>query len=118
MSNRHNTYEKNISVIVTTYFLSGINLIVAGSISSTTLGERYRFELILIGVMMLVMVLISLIDKRKEMRGRLQVIGGYILHFVICCLLSFIHSFWWLVVYVFQILLCFFARIILKHSCK
>lgn len=111
---QHPFLVANIRVILMGYFLSGINLVMAGITCATRLDGSLNVKLILLGVIMLLMVPISLWDNRKEMRGRLVSILVCIMHFAICCLLSFVCSFEWLIIYVCEVLLCSFVIIVFR----
>lgn len=115
-ANRKNTPHliENTAVIILSYVFSGVNLIYAGFHSIETIDGSLPKYLIFVGVVMLLMVPISVLDNRREMRGKLAAILGCSMNLAICFMLSFFSSFWWMAVYVCEVLVCFFASIIAR----
>lgn len=115
-ANHRNTPHliEKTAIILLSYLFSGVNTICTGAYFLKTTGEVFYKYLILFGVVMLIMVPVSILDNRRKMRGKLAAILGGIMHLAICLTLSLAFSFWWIVVYGCEVLLCFLAIIIAK----
>ena len=106
---------ENTIIIVLAYCFSGFNLVAAGLHASGLHVDRY---LIMGGVAMLLMVPVSILDDRKEMRGMLYTLGCCIIHLAICVVLSVAFSFWWMVAYGCEVLLGFIIVVMMKKLSK
>lgn len=99
--------RENILIIFLAYLFSGLNWIVAGCFFDRAVDiARYRYDIFL-GAILLVTALVIFFDRRKEMCGMLATVLASILHFIFCIMLSFTFSFWWMVVYVCEVVLGF-----------
>ena len=111
-ANRRNTphfIEKTI-ILVLAYAFMAANLISAGILSVREGNDSTQYGwLFLLGGVMAFMTPLQIFDTRKEMRGTFAVVGASILHFVVCAILTYLGSLWWLAVYGGQVLLCAFV---------
>jgi len=78
------------------YGFTGINFIIAGMVVG--LHSRYFFSCIIIAITMFSMVLVSLFDERKEMRGKFNAIVCGIMHFCTSIFIAYVHSLWSLLI--------------------
>ena len=86
------------------YFLSSINIFISGVLSGKESGMQID---ILLGIVLMLMVPISIFDRKRENRGTIATIGACIIHLTFCVMLSCLLSPWWMAVYVGEILLGF-----------
>lgn len=96
--------NNKLITIILAYCFTGINLIVSGLLN------RNDYYLIGIGIIMLMMIPITIFDKREEMRGTLYTVFMIVLHFIFCFAISLIlSSYWWLCIYIKETVLgvCF-----------
>lgn len=99
-----------LTVILASYFFSGINLILAGCFASS----EYSSYLFIVGALLLVMTLVSVFDDRKEMRTRFYAIVCSTMHLGFCVALSILFSFWWIVVYICEAIFGAVVTIVVK----
>lgn len=104
----------NAIIIALSYLESGINLIIAGFNLNKNAEDTHSKHLVVVGVIMLAMVFISILDNRKEMRGKFAVVSSCIAHLAFCGMLTFFYSFWWMCIYVIEVLFCVCIIIITK----
>ena len=99
-----------LTVIFESYFFSSVNLIIAGFFSPSKLSSYF----FILGAILFIRGLMSIFDDRKGMRTRFYAIAGTTMSFGICVMLAFVLSFWWMLVYVLEAILCLVVTIIIK----
>ncbi len=98
--------NRSCIAIAFSYAAIGLNQIVVGILARETIDAPLFGSFIILGVVMLVMVPISLLDSRKEMRGPFYLALMGIVHLVDCIFLSCEFSPWWMAVYGAEAALC------------
>ncbi len=96
------TILKNVILITLVYALLGFNFILGGLFMTQT-DKELSYSFIALGVVMLIMVPISIIDKRKEMRSNAYVIGCMFVYLFCCCMLCLIVPLWLIPIYIGEI---------------
>ncbi len=100
---------KYILFICLSYGFTGINLIIFSVVEG--LHSKFFTHSVVIAVIMLCMIPVSLLDNRKEMRGKLNAIMCGVIHFVMSICISCIHSFWlFMVLYVLEFVVSLIAN--------
>lgn len=85
--------QENILLICLSYGFTGVNFIISSIFENNLNDAHYKMSIIL-GIVMLCMVPISYFDTRKEMRGKLNVIGCCVMHFALSLWISWLHLSW------------------------
>lgn len=98
--------NRSCIAIAFSYAAIGLNQIAAGILARGMQDAPLFGCFIVLGVVMLIMVPISLLDSRKEMRGPLYAVLTGIAHLVMCIFLSCEFSSWWMAVYGAEAILC------------
>ena len=111
--NRHHQ-KSNMAVIAWSYFFSGANLLCAGFHAVKTTDDSIPKVLILLGVVMFLMVPISILDDRVEMRSKSSAVSVCVLNLLFCCMLSCLFSYLWIIVYVCEIVWCLFTIAVMR----
>ncbi len=106
-------HKNRIIMIVSAYVFSGINFICSACLLDEK-SSKVMIALISVGILLLLMGLVSIFDNRKEMRSKFAVNSVCVMHFAICLFFSFSFSFWWLLAYVGEVLICAFVVKIVK----
>ena len=97
--------SKSKIIIYLNFAFAGANFVFAGT-NSIVSYESDAWEELIVGIVLLCMVPISMLDSRTEMNGTGYAVAVVIMHFALCVLLSFLHSFIWLAVCAIEILAC------------
>ena len=97
--------RENTTIIFLAYLFSGMNFIFAGKFLDKVLDIRVFPHCILGGVVLLVMAIVSLLDKRKEMRSTPYVIGMAIVHCMCSSIFFPLLSLGWIGIYVCEVVL-------------
>ena len=98
-SNTPNLREKTI-IIGMAYLFSGVNCIANRLVC--TEGSVAQGSLLL-GIMMLLMVPISVMDKKRENRGMLATICACLVHLAFSGLFAYLSAPWWIAVYAVEV---------------
>jgi len=98
--------NRSCIAIAFSYAAIGLNEIAAGILARGTQDAPLFGSFIVLGVVMLIMVPISLLDSRKEMRGPFYLALMGIVHLAVAILLSCEFSPWWMAVYGAEVILC------------
>ena len=101
-------------IIVSSYTISGVNLIIAGFISNWTRNE-IDIIWILLGFTMIMLGVVSIFDNRREMRGNLAVSGVIILSFILGVMLAVLENWLWIIVYMCEFAAIFASMILTKR---
>lgn len=107
VSFKNTPYLKEKTIIICMgYLFSGINLLAFGVFpSEKTLNVLQKISIPL-GIVMLLMVPVSIIDKRRANRGTAAVMGTCLIHLLLCAVLSYVSSICWLIIYICEAVLC------------
>lgn len=97
--------KENTIIIFMSYLLIGLNFAVAG----------FCFlqmpELSIVSIPMIFMAPISITDDRRSMRGTFAVVGSCVVYLASCAILCYF-SYWWILAYVAEAILCAFIVLI------
>ena len=107
-------YDIKTTVIALNYVYTGGNFVVAGLHSINLEDPVLNRVLTFTGVTFLLMVPVVVLDDRKDMHSLFVVLGTCAMHFALSVMLAFDYSFWWVVVYISEVLLSLCIIIILK----
>lgn len=112
IANERNTphLRENTWIIVMSWLFSGLHFLVFGlflpEIADLEIGREEIWGFVVMGIVFLLMALISVWDKRKGERGTASAVAVGIVHLMICVLLSFASSFWWMAAYAGEVMVC------------
>ena len=100
--------------IICSYAFSGINICAAGIAIKACRPDYDAFYIIGIGIVFLLMIPITLADKRKENRDSRYALYVGIMHLGICVYLSYMYSKWWILVCSVEIFIYFLIGHLIK----
>ena len=94
-------------LLFSAYAYTALNYLVAGILTAGSPAGRGQCAwMFFLAAVMAIMAPLQMLDPRRENRGTAAVIGAVILHLVLCAVLAYLRSLWWIAVYVGEGLLC------------
>lgn len=97
--------QENMLLICLSYGFTGANFIISSIVEINSNNVDCKIS-IMLGIIMLCMVPISYFDKRKEMRGKLNVIMCCIMHFALSMGISYTYLSWWIMIlYIVEVMI-------------